>query len=170
MFVSSNGQDWSLPAEGVDFEYTVPTSIVAITPTSGSSAGQTKVSITGSNFIGISGECLFGDVPVPASTVTSTLLSCLSPKGLEGPVSFEIMEDASDSTYSGLIFEYLAPISLQDVKPSQGPISGQTKVVITGANFASGGLRCKLGETIVAGSLVSSSMIHCTTPHRSHHT
>ena len=163
MFVSSNGQDWSLPAVGVDFMYTTATSILAISPTSGSTAGATRVVVTGSNFIKISGECLFGDVPVPATPETSSTIACLSPQNGEGSVSFEIREDASDSTYSGLTFLYTAPLSLRDLQPSQGPTKGQTRLAITGANFLSRDLQCKIGETIVAGSFVTSSMMHCTT-------
>ena len=163
VFVSSNGQDWSLPADGVDFLYTTPTSIVAIYPTLGSSAGTTKVLVTGSNFNGMSGECLFGDIPVPASTVTSSTLECLSPQNAEGSVTFEIMEDGSDTTYSGLTFLYTTPLSLQDVQPSQGPTRGQTRLAITGANFGPPGVQCKIGETIVAGSLSSSSKVQCIT-------
>jgi hypothetical protein len=163
VFVSSNGQDWSLPAAGVDFMYTTPTSILAISPTSGSTAGTTRVVVTGSNFIGISGECLFGDVPVPATPETSSTIACLSPQNGEGSVTFEIREDGSESTYSGLTFLYTAPLYLRDLQPSQGPTMGQTRLAITGANFLSLDLQCKIGETIVAGSLVTSSMMHCTT-------
>jgi len=73
------------------------------------------------------------------------------------------MEDGSDSTYSGLEFLFTAPLSLRDVRPSQGPTKGQTKLAITGANFGSRGLQCKIGGTVVSGLLFSSSMMQCTT-------
>lgn len=66
-------------------------------------------------------------------------------------------------------FSFYKPPLLFDISPREGPVSGGTRVILVGANFAdTNKIRCKFNETVVIGKFLQSSEIECVSPPSDH--
>ena len=136
----------------------VPT-VSAVTPTSGSAAGGTVVSITGSNLTGAY-SVDFGATPAASFRVTGpTTITATSPAGT-GTVNVTVTTaDGTSALTSNDQFTYQAPSpSVYSVSPDQGPTSGGTIVTITGSNFT-GTSSVGLGSTAASFRVTSPTTI-----------
>src|SRR4051794_17150184 len=112
--------------------------ITGFQPTTGSTAGGTAVTITGTNFQ--SGATVkFGNVSATSVNVQSaTSIVATSPAQSAGAVTIAITNpDGQSATANGFTYVILAP-SASNVAPPSGPSNGGTAVTITGANFQQG--------------------------------
>ncbi len=124
--------------------------ITQILPYYGLVSGGTEVTILGTNFV--SGAMVtFGDVSASDIVfISSTEIRCISPRyfgdetvppqfDLE-PVHVRVInpDGQSASCYNCYYFEPLPPPVIFGVAPRTGPISGETIITITGANFFDG--------------------------------
>jgi hypothetical protein len=93
--------------------------------TSGSTAGGTIVTITGSHFIGAA-AVLFGTVPATSFRVVSdTTIFAVSPAESAGTVDVRVTtSNGTSSTNSGDQFTFVAPYSLTPTTPSFSPTHG----------------------------------------------
>ncbi|CAM9095296.1 unnamed protein product [Chrysoparadoxa australica] len=120
---------------GVDFTYTCSAGST-IEPTSGSSAGGTVVTVTGSNFDSSrSWHCWFGDEAVPALALRDSTLQCVSPRATGLPLRVSFSVSRSDSTPGScgtdLWFDYTSDLVVESAWPLSGSVEGGTAVVIT---------------------------------------
>jgi hypothetical protein len=155
------------------FEYGEPWEVHSVRPTAGTVSGGTFVEVAGSGFVPNSTKCLFGSTHVPASDVdvmSSELLKCRSPAGVEGEAVVEVSANGQDYTRNGIGFRYIADAVITELVPSTGPVNGGTVVTVVGLRFANvATLMCKLGKSFSTRSAWrSSSLVECVTgAHRS---
>ena len=119
------------------FTTATPT-ITNISPSVGPTSGGTTVTITGTNFTGVTAVTFGGAGPAKSFTfVSSTEITAVSPATgaavarlivVTTPSGTSANVPAADFTYEG------AP-TITNISPSVGPTSGGTTVTITGTNF-----------------------------------
>ena len=130
--------------------------VTSISPTSGSTAGGTTVTITGTNLTG--GMIVdFGSTPATNVTVvSSTQITAVSPAGtgmvnvtVTGPGGVSAISAATQFTYS------LVP-TVTAITPPAAPLAGGTTVTITGGNFT-GATAVDFGSTAATTFTVNSA-------------
>jgi hypothetical protein len=151
------------------FTYASTPSVSNVNPVAGPTAGGTAVTLTGTNFTGVT-SVSFGTTAAPSFTVLSaTQISATTPAHAAATVDVTVSNGlVTSSTGPGDLFIYVAPPTVTGVNPSSGPIGGMTSVVITGSNFSAvgpTGLQVNFGTT-PAGSITinSSTQITATAP------
>jgi hypothetical protein len=131
-------------------------SITSISPTTGTTAGNTAVILTGSGFTGATGVN-FGNYPATTFVVNSdTELTVLSPPQGTGTVDINVTTPAGTSaTGSADKFTYTlgAAPSVTAVTPNSGSHNGGTIVTISGSHF-SGATQVLFGTTPAASFTV----------------
>ncbi|MFZ9889800.1 MAG: IPT/TIG domain-containing protein, partial [Myxococcota bacterium] len=125
-----------------EFEYELPLApapiLTGVTPSAGPSAGGQALNFVGQN-LQPGGQVYVGANRANNVTrVGSTLVTALSPAGVNGRVGVSYV--APDGQFTSLpgSYEYLAAPALSTVNPNSGPLVGNATVVILGNNFASG--------------------------------
>jgi Caspase domain/IPT/TIG domain/Tetratricopeptide repeat len=149
-----------------------PPTIVSIAPTSGSSAGGTSVTITGTNFSAATGVT-FAGVPAERFTVdNATSITAVTAAHAAGAVDVVVATPGGAAT-AGAVFTYVEPPSplplqakptIAGVAPASGDTAGGTRVTITGTNFAGVSSVTFGGAVASAYSVNSSTSITATTP------
>ncbi len=139
--------------------------ISALSPSSGSAAGGTPVTLLGSGFIpGITVS--FGGVPVTNfSVVNSTQITLTTPSGTVGSVP--VMVTSPAGAFGGLSngFTYLvATPQLTSVAPSEGLLVGGTPITLTGSGFVVGATVTIGGQPARNVAVTSPTMITAVTP------
>jgi hypothetical protein len=140
--------------------------VSSLSPTSGSTAGGTSVTITGTDFTGAT-AVTFGDVAAASFTVVSgTSITAVSPSQAAGTVDVRVSTTAGESAaVSGDHFTYTAASApaISSLSPSSGPATGGTDVTITGSNFT-GATAVTIGGTAASFDVNSDTRITATTP------
>ena len=115
------------------FTFIGPPTFTLMTPTSGTTAGGTTVTITGTNLQGASVSV--GGVPGTNVVVApgGTSLTFVTPAGSAGPTAVTI--GAIGGSVSAGNFTYVAPPVISGLAPTSGLAAGGTSVVITGTGF-----------------------------------
>ena len=132
--VTANGQSGSLTN---GFTYVVPPTVTSVSPSSGSTAGGTLVTITGTNFVA-GATVTFGTAAATSVVVVnSTTITAITPAGSGGAVTVTVtVSGQSGSLASG--YTYIVAPTVSSVAPNSGLAAGGTAVTITGTNFAAG--------------------------------
>jgi hypothetical protein len=133
--------------DSVSFSYSAP-SVSGITPNTGSTAGGTSVTISGSNLRSATGITIGGNACTSPSANSDTAVTCTTPAGSAGTASV-IVSTASGSSSANTLFTYTVPApSLSAITPSTGSTAGGTSVTISGSNLSGatgvtiGGVAC----------------------------
>ena len=164
ILVSMNNQNFERSTVSLFVQETVRVS--SIRPTFGANTGNTLLTVTGSNFPAQHPMyCIFGEAePIRARYLSSTQLTCETPKGSPGDVSFEVSTNLQEKTSSGLHFTYIGAPDVFELLPSFGPVSGGTQVMIRGKGFQySPTLVCEFDTDRVPAFYLDSTTISCTT-------
>jgi hypothetical protein len=141
--------------------------VTSLGTTSGSTAGGTSVSITGTGFTGAYAVS-FGSIPAASFTVNSdTSITATAPAQAAGTVDVRVTTvNGTSVTGSGDQFTYIAaPLpAISSISPSSGDFNGGTPVTITGSNFTSA-TRVMFGSVAATSfTVVSSTSITATAP------
>ena len=188
LMVTLNGQDYLRAGPQAraftyyDVDNTVfGLSVQRLTPSGGPSAGGTAVQVMGTGFVDLGGLlCFFKDQPpVPATLISDTILSCLSP-GTQltssfAPQAVEVTingQHHARTSSSGAQFRYYSDTDLRisSIFPRGGPAAGGTLVTVRGVGFVDldhgNGLKCAfLGPLVPATAAEGSSeSLTCVTP------
>ena len=173
--VANNGHDF-VNSHHVVYTYVSPTVISHLTPKNGPVEGGTAIFIHGNNFVASSGLssgpwCRFGTVTdvqmILGIFLSSNTVRCITPMHAKGRVPIEITTNGVDFTSNGIQFEYEVQAAVFSVSPSFGPITGGTRVVISGIGFSrTSMLQCRFGEEgmLVVATWVTSTVVECVTP------
>jgi hypothetical protein len=125
-----------------------PPSVTSITPTSGTSAGGTKVTIKGSGFV--SGATVtIGGAASSVSVVSATKITAVTSATAAGSDEV-VVTDANGTSTGGPSYTYLAPPppSVTSITPTSGPTAGGTTVTIKGANLIGSTPVVHFGSTV----------------------
>ena len=125
-FVALQGSDWVLlgggftEVNGTPRNYFArltnqivisPPSVTSISPTSGSTAGGTSVTITGTNFSGTPIVTIGGAAATSVVVSNATTLTCITPAGTAGARDVVVTISGQPSTGGTGLFTYVAPIA-----------------------------------------------------------
>ncbi|MGC1265311.1 MAG: IPT/TIG domain-containing protein [Candidatus Acidiferrum sp.] len=159
--VTVAGQSGSL-ANG--FTNVAPPTVTSVSPNSGTTAGGTAVTITGTNFV--SGATVtFGSAAATNVVVVSgTSITATTPAGSVGAVTVTVTNPGALSGSMTNGFTYAVVPTVSAISPANGPAAGGTAVTITGTNFASGATVTIGGTAATSVVVVSSTSITATTP------
>ncbi len=138
--------------------------VSGVSPNSGSTAGGTAVTITGTNFAS-GARVTFGGAAASNVVVTnSTTITASTPAGSAGAVMVTVSNPGGQSGGLANAFTYIAPPVVSSVSPNNGPATGGTAVTITGTNFASGATVTFGGAAATNVVVANSTTITATTP------
>lgn len=145
---------------------------ISISPSSGSSAGGTPITITGNNFF--AGPTVAPHVQFGATDATSVVVvdahtvTCVAPPAPLGSVNVTVTNPDNQPAVSVGGFTYVDPTppapALLSVTPSSGPVSGGTPVTLTGTGFSSPATVTFNGAPASSVVVVSSTTMTCVTP------
>jgi IPT/TIG domain len=158
---NSNGLSGSLASA---FTYIAPPTVSSVAPSSGSTAGGTAVTITGTNFAAGATVTLGGAAATNVVVVSSTSITTTTPAHAAGPVTVTVTNPGGGSGNLASAFTYIAPPTVSTVAPNNGLAAGGTVVTITGTHFAAGATVTFGGTTATNVVVVSSTSITATTP------
>ena len=142
------------------FTYTAPT-ITSLSPTSGPTAGDTVITISGSNLLGTTAVTFGGTNAKSFTVISSTTISAIAPAKAAGAITVNVVTPGAtlSSTYT-----YLATPSISSLSPASGTTAGGTTVTISGSNLT-GVTSVRFGNLAAASfTVVSASQIVAITP------
>jgi len=112
---------------------TMPT-VLSIEPSSGTTAGDTDVTINGTEFVAGASVTIGGVAAKKVHVLGPTELSAVTPAGTPGAQEV-VVTDTNGASVSGAKYTYIAPPAITSVSPSSGPTAGGTPVTISGSGF-----------------------------------
>jgi hypothetical protein len=165
--VTPSGTSGIVSADHFTFNAASAPTVTSLGTTSGSTAGGTSVTITGTNFTGAT-NVYFNGVPASSFTVSSsTSITATSPAQAAGVIDVTVSTYAGTSALSsGDRFTYTAASApaITSLGTSTGTTAGGTSVTITGTNFT-GATAVYFGSVAAASFIVNSSTsITATSP------
>src|SRR5438105_496302 len=143
-----------------------PPTVSAISPNSGTAAGGTAVTITGTNFLAGATVSLGGTAATGVTVVSSTSITATTAAHAAGTVNVVVTNtDAQSGTLTnGYTYTGTNPApTVSAITPNSGSTGGGTRVTITGTGFLAGAT-VSLGGTAATGvTVVNSTSITATT-------
>ena len=141
--------------------------VMAVAPSSGTTAGGTPVTITGTGFTGTT-KVAFGPVAASSFTVVSaTQITAVSPaQAASMQIVFVTTAGGTSAPVVSLApFSYDAPVpTVTAIAPSSGPIAGGTTITITGTGFTGTG-KVAFGPVAATNfTVVSDTLITAVSP------
>ncbi|MSQ30578.1 MAG: hypothetical protein EXR64_00900 [Dehalococcoidia bacterium] len=140
-------------------------SVTSVAPNSGSSAGGSGVTITGSGFSSPA-TVTFGGIPATnVSVVNAGLITATAPPNAVGAVT--VLVSGGNGQVGGLTagFTYIVAIpQVTGVTPTSALPQGGTALTITGSGFVPGATVTVGGATATGVTVVSPTQITATTP------
>ncbi len=139
--------------------------VASISPSSGTIAGGTNVTISGSGFTAGATVSIGGTAATNVTVTSGTTITCTTPAGSAGARDVSVTESSQTVTLSNA-FTYVAPApTVASISPSTGTTAGGTSVTITGTNFVNGATTVTIGGASATGvSVASASSLTCTSP------
>ena len=168
--IALNGQDLTNSRSHM-FTYVEEAMSLALLPTMTTLLGGTVMRIAGSNFAASYwSKCVFradnsGDVPAPATVVSSEEARCQSPR-LTTPGTYQLSVSPSD-TFEGTAVAVVVTkgAHVASVLPSHGLLRGATSVTVMGVNFVTHKIPiCLFGLRMIEGRHVDEQHIVCKSP------
>ncbi len=161
--VTVNGQSGSLTS---GFTYVATPTVTGISPGTGSTAGGTGVTITGTNFVAGATVTFGGTAATNVVVASSTSITATTPTGSAGAATVTVTVSGQSGSLTGG-FTYVVTPTVTSISPNSGSTAGGTTVTITGANFATGATVTFGGTGATNVVVVSSTSITATTPAKS---
>jgi hypothetical protein len=146
----------------------VAPSISGLSPTGGSTAGGTSVTISGSGFTGATAVDFGSNAATGVSVNSDSQIVATSPSGSLGTVDVTVTTPAGTSGFTTADhYTYISTPAVTGVSPSAGPLAGGTSVTVTGVNL-SGASAVRFGGTSGTGVVVNSATsVTATSPAKS---
>jgi hypothetical protein len=145
----------------VQFPASSPT-VTGIGPSSGSTAGGTHVTITGTDLNGATAVTIGGTAATSVAVVSSTSITAVTPVGAAGTASVLVTTPGGTNAANSL-FTYVAPPTITSLSSTSGPAAGGASVTINGSNL-SGVTSVTIGGTAATLGANSATSIVVTTP------
>jgi hypothetical protein len=146
------------------YNYITPPVITSLSPSSGSIAGGTIVTIRGTNFTGASSVTIDGKAATPIKVVDNTTITCKAPVSLSaGPVDVIVTTGGGPSSAFSS-YTYITPAVITSISPTFGTKAGGTSVTITGTNFTGTSVVLFGLKSATNINVVDNTTITCVTP------
>ncbi|HEX8181966.1 MAG TPA: IPT/TIG domain-containing protein [Candidatus Saccharimonadales bacterium] len=140
--------------------------ISAVSPASGSIAGGTALTITGSNFVSGATVSVGGAAATAVTFVSATSITATAPAHAAGVVTVAVTNPDGQVASRASGFTYFGPApTITTVTPTSGLPTGGTSVTIAGTNFVAGA-SVKFGGLNATNVIVTATSITATTPAR----
>jgi hypothetical protein len=140
--------------------------VTSISPTSGTTAGGTAVSITGTGFLAGATVSLGGTAATGVTVVNSTTITATTAAHAAGTVNVVVTnsDGQAGTLTSGYTYVVINPVpTVTSISPTSGTTLGGTAVSLTGTGFLAGAT-VSLGGTAATGvTVVNSTTITATT-------
>ena len=141
----------------------VPT-VTRVSPASGSTAGGTVVTLTGTSLSRATAVRFGAATATGLVRVSPTTLRATSPTGLVGTVDVRVVTPGGTSpTTTAARFTYQAPPAVTSLSTPAGPVQGGTVVTVTGSGFG-GASRVTFGATPATFTVLSPTTIRAVAP------
>ena len=114
-----------------------PPSVTGVTPGSGTTAGGTLVTVSGTDLTGATSVTFGGLAATGLTPVSATTLKVTSPAHAPGPVDVRVTTSAGTSPVVAagtFVYDKPAP-AVTAIAPTAGPMAGGTEVTVTGTDF-----------------------------------
>jgi len=139
-----------------------PPTITSVSPKSGPLAGQTAITITGTNLANPTSVTV-GGAAATSITATATSITATTPAGTAGTQNV-VVTTAGGSVIKTSAFTYVAAPTITSVSPATGPAAGGTQILIEGANLENPTSVTIGGAAAVVANVVADGKIRATTP------
>lgn len=172
--ISTNGQQFM--DAGLEFTYQPQTTVLSVSPRSGSIHGGTEVAVHGAGFVNSTEiACRLGERTGEAQYVDSTLVLCRAPatevltqnNGVSS-VSVAIANNGEDFTRSedsAGIFDYVPSFEILSVEPAGGPTTGGTILRVDGVGLGTAKtIKCAVGGLVVEAFVENAQHLVCVAP------
>jgi hypothetical protein len=139
--------------------------VTGVSPATGSTAGGTVVTITGSSFTGAS-TVLFGQVPATFTINSDTSITATAPSQAGGTVDvFVLTPNGTSAAGTSDRFTYTAAAApvVSGITPSSGSTAGGLVVTVTGSGFT-GATGVNFGSVAATFTVNSDTRITATVP------
>ncbi|MFE9324952.1 IPT/TIG domain-containing protein [Nocardia sp. NPDC052278] len=147
-------------SNGVPYTYLAVPALSGISPSQGSTAGGTTVTLTGSGLTGVT-AVNFGGTPATSFTVNSDAqITAVAPAGT-GFVSVTVT--GPGGTSNPVTYIYVVVPTITSISPTAGPTAGGNNVTITGTGFT-GPLTVRFGTTATTFTVNSATQITAIAP------
>jgi hypothetical protein len=145
----------------------VTPTVISVSPSSGTIAGGTSVTITGTAFQTGAAVTTGGAACTGVTLVGSTQITCTTPAHAVGVVSIVVTNpDSTTATFTGA-YQFIDPNAplpapvLSSISPSSGFTTGFTTVTLTGSNFFTGATVSVDGTSCGSTTVLSATSISC---------
>lgn len=138
-----------------DYTYTGGPALLDIFPHSGTTAGGTLVTITGTALAGTT-SVTFGGTAGSIQTVGATSVTVVTQNHAAGAVDV-VVSGSSGTTTLPLAFVYAAGPTVTSLNPDGGPTGGGNTVVVNGTGFVNGSTTVSFGSYPASGVSVKNS-------------
>jgi hypothetical protein len=143
-----------------------PPSLTEITPLTGSTAGGTEVTLTGTNLIGTNGVTFDGTAATGVSVVSDTSITATTPSHAAGSVDVVVTTPNGTATRTNAYTYVPAPI-VTAITPATGNRGWSVSITnLSGSGFQSGATvkltRSGSSDIVATGVIVTSTRITCT--------
>lgn len=140
--------------------------ITSISPSSGTTAGGTAVTITGTNFVSVTSVMFGGFACTSVSVITTGTLTCITPTHAAGTVEVVItaLSGSNSTTGTANDYTYTSGPTITSLDPATGPATGNTIVTIRGTNFTASGMVVKFDTTTAVFSFVDTTTLIAVSP------
>lgn len=147
------------------FRYVAAPTIGALSPSKGPVGGGPTITLTGTNFLGVTGVTIGGQAATNVSVTSEAELTLtLPPVPASGPKTV-VITAAGGTASKANGFTYVDPPTIiGDISPPQGPVTGGTLVTITGTNLSHNPSITIGGQSATNLVIVSDSMLRANAP------
>jgi len=137
-----------------------------VVPNSGTTAGGTSVTISGTNFVSGATVTFGGTGATGVTVVNATTITATTPARAAGAVNVVVTNPGGLSGTLTNGYTYVAPPTVTNVVPDSGTTAGGTSVTISGTNFVSGATVSFGGTAATGVTVVNATTITADTPAR----
>jgi hypothetical protein len=145
------------------FTYRAAPTVSSISPTLGSTAGGTTLTITGTGFISGATVAVGGINCTSVSVASTTSLTCVSGARTAASVSAVVTNSDLQASSAGGVFAYSNPPAPASVNVSAGALAGGTSITITGTDFTNPAGVTINGSICGSVTVTGTTQIDCTT-------
>jgi hypothetical protein len=157
---------------GVQVEFVQAAKVLQVSPSTGTIAGGSVVTLSGAGFIAGSTACSFGTQLTGATVRSSTEALCVAPAMMRGSASVEVSTHwqgqalpASELSRGGLTFIAAEEPALIRVSPSSSSSAGGAAVSLVLRGGSTPVVTCLFGGRVFTAAVVTrENAVHCITP------